>query len=224
MKNSRKLSIAIGCLIITSLIAGILSSVPALEKPDFLITLGSKNVQVLIAVFFQSIMAVSYTFIAALLYPIVKKYSENAAIGYFSFRIIGAGFLYIGIVTLLSLLFFSKSFISAGQTEAAFYHTTSELIRLVRDWLNHAGLILPWSIGGLILYHSLYKIKIIPEWLSIWGIISSFLTMIITFLFIMDLVKITSVMYFAFNMPAAFFEITLAVFLLVKGFNSNYGD
>jgi Domain of unknown function (DUF4386) len=219
MNNNRKIPTAIGILIITSIVAGILSSVPALEKPDFLTTLASKNGQVLIAVFFQSIMAIAYTLIAALFYPIVKKSSNNAAIGYFSFRIIGAGFLYIGIVTLLSLLFLSNSYISAGQPEAAYYQTVSELIRLLRDWLNHAGLILPWSMGGLILYHSLYKTEFLPKWLSIWGIAASSLTIIITFLFILDFVKVASVMYFAFNIPTAFFEMTLAVYLLVKGFN-----
>lgn len=206
-------------MIITSIIAGILSSVPALEKPDFLTTLASKNGLVLIAVFFQSIMAIAYTLIAALLYPIVKKISKNAAIGYFSFRIIGAVFLYMGIATLLSLLFLSKSYITSDLPDAAYYQMTSELIRVIRDWLNHAGLILPWSMGGLILYHSLYKTELLPKWLSIWGIAASSLTIIITFLFILDFVKVASVMYFAFNIPTAFFEMTLAVYLLVKGFN-----
>lgn len=163
-------------------------------------------------------MAIVYTWIAALLYQILKDINKNAALGYFSFRIVGAGFLYLGIVTLLSLLFLSKSYIAAGQPDAAYFQTLSELIRLQRDWLNHGGLILPWSIGGLILYHSLYKTEILPKWLSVWGITASYLTLIITFLFILDFVDVTSILYFAFNTPSAIFEITFAIYLLIRGF------
>lgn len=221
---NKRISMTFGILIITSIIAGIFSSVPVLEKPDYLTKLSSIKLQVLIAVFFQCLMAISYTWIAVLLYPIVKKYSTTAASGYFGFRLVGAGFLYVGIVSLLSLLFVSESYISAGQPEASYFHTIAELIRRARDWFNHAGMIIPWSFGGLILYCTFFKMKIVPTWLSIWGIIGSFLTLIITFLFVLDFMKITAIIYFAFNIPTAFFEITLAVFLFIKGFNIIEGD
>ena len=41
----------------------------------------------------------------------------------------------------------------------------------------------------------------------------------VTFLFILDFVQITTVIYFVFNIPAALFEITLALFMFIKVFN-----
>jgi|SRR6056297_934630 len=218
MEKTRQISIIFGTTIVVSIISGILSSVPALEKPDFLITISSIQAQVLVAVSFQCLMAIAYTIIATILYPVIKNYNKTLAIGYFGFRIIGSVFLYFGIATLLSLLFLSKSFVLAGQPDPSYYNTIAELLRRIRDWLNHAGLILPWSIGGVLLYYSFFKMNIIPKWLSVWGIVGSILTLGITMLFIFDFVKIASVIYFAVNMPTALFEITLAIFLIIKGF------
>jgi hypothetical protein len=77
-----------------------LNSVPALEKPDYLTKLAAIKIQVLIAVIFQSAMAIAYVCIAVMLYPIIKRFSESLAIGYFGFRIIGAAFLFVGMGSL----------------------------------------------------------------------------------------------------------------------------
>ncbi len=93
--------------------------------------------------------------------------SLKHAFPYFSFRIIGAMFLFIGIVSLLLLLFISQSFVSSGQPNSSHFQTLGQLLRVGRDWINHIAMILPWSIGGLLLYYSFLRMKIIPIWLSL---------------------------------------------------------
>jgi hypothetical protein len=175
------------------------------------------KVQVLIAVSSQCVMAVTYTCIAVILYPILRRYNESAAIGYLGFRIIGAAFLYVGIVTLLSLLFISESFAAAGQPGSSYFHTIGELLRVGRDWFNHIGMILPWSLGGLMLYYAFLQMKLIPNWLSVWSLLSSSLTLIATLLLIVDAIKVVTVVYLVLNGPAVLFEIALAVFLFTRG-------
>lgn len=219
MNPNRKTAITFGIFLITGIILGILNSVPALEYPDYLIKLSSIKMQVLMAVFFQFAMATIYVCIAVLLFPIIKKYNERLALGYFGFRIIGAAFLFVGIVSLLLLLFISQSFVTAGQPNPSYFQAIGQLLRAGRDWMNHIGMILPWSLGGLILYYSFFRMKLIPEWLSVWGIIGSTLTLIATFLFMFELIEIVTPIYFIMNTPTALFELVLAVFLIVKGFN-----
>ncbi len=209
----------LGVLLLCGILFGILSSVPALENPDYLTKLSTTKTQVLIAVFFQAAMAVVYVLIAAMLYPIVKKYNEDLATGYFGFRIIGAGFLFVGICTLLLLLWLSQSFATADQINSSYVQTTGELIRRGRDFLNHIGMILPWSIGGLILYYCLYQMKLIPQWLSIWGFVGSAVTLLSTLLLMLTIIEMATPIYFIMNTPTALFELILAVFLMVKGFN-----
>lgn len=219
MNPNRKIARAFGILLIAGLVFGIFSSVPALEYPDYLIKLASIRMQVLIAVFCQFAMATVYVSIGVLLYPILKKYNETLALGYFGFRIIAAMFLFAGIVSLLLLLFLSESFVAAGQPDSSHFQTSGQLLRRGRDWLNHVAMILPWSIGGLFLYYCFFRTKLIPTWLSVWGFMGSVLTLIATLLLLLDLIKIITPIYFIMNTPTALFELVLAVFLIIKGFN-----
>jgi hypothetical protein len=219
MNSNKKISILYGVLIIAGIISGILNSVPAIEYPDYLTKLSSIKTQILIAVFFQFVMASVYVCIIVLLYPIVKQYSERIALGYFAFRLIGAMFLFIGIISLLLLLLLSQSFNSSGNPSLSYFQTIGELLRNGRDWMNHIGMILPWTIGGFLLYYSFLKMKIIPVWLSIWGIVGSVLVLIGTILLMFDIIKIVTPIYFIFMIPTALFELILAIFLIVKGFS-----
>lgn len=219
MITHRKTGNTFGFLLIAGLIFGIFSSVPAIEHPDYLTKLAANRWQVLGAVFCQLAMACVYTFIAVLLFPFIKKYDEKMALGYFGFRIIGAVFLFGGIVTLLLLLALSDSLSAAKQQDLYYFQTTGLLLRQIRDWMNHLAAILPWTIGGLILYYCLKKMKLIPFWLAAWGLTGSFLTLVSTLLLLFDLIKIITPIYIILNAPMALFELILAVFLISKGFN-----
>nr|WP_256521908.1 DUF4386 domain-containing protein [Halobacillus sp. A5] len=206
-------------MLISSFVFGILSSVPMLQKPDFLEKLSEIEMQVLIATFFQAAMAVVYVFITVLFYPIIKIYNRSLAVGYFGFRIIGAGFLFASIGSLLLLLWLSQSFVCANPANSSYFEIVAELLRQGRDFLNHIGMILPWSIGGLILYLCLYKTRLIPSWLSIWGIIGSAFTLIATLILMLNIITIMNPVYFILNAPIAFCELFFAIFLIFRGFN-----
>jgi MFS family permease len=210
VNSDRRTAIILGILLISGILFGILNSVPALENPDYLTKLATIKMQVLIAVFFQSAMATVYVCIAALLYPIIKRYHEGLAIAYFGFRIIGAAFLFVGIASLLLLLTLSQSFVSTGQPNSIHFQTAGELLRTGRDLM---------CLGGLILYYCIFKMQLVPKWLSIWGFVGSSLTIIATLMLMLGFIKIVTPTYFLMNAPTAFFELSLAVFLLVKGFN-----
>jgi hypothetical protein len=222
--SDRRTAITFGVLLILGILFGILNTVPELEYPDYLVTLSSIKTKVLMAVFFQFAMAAVYVCIAALMYPVIKKYDNAIALGYFGFRIIGAAFLFLGIVSLLALLFLSQSFVSAGQLNSSYFQTMGELLRAGRDWMNHIGMILPWSLGGLILFYCLFRMKLVPQWLSIWGIIGSLLTLTATFMLMFDVIKIVTPMYLLMNAPTALLELTLALYLIIKGFKPIAAD
>jgi len=71
----------------------------------------------------------------------------------------------------------------------------------------------------LILYYCILKMKLVPKWLSIWGMVGSAFTIVATLMLMLDIIKIVTPIYFMLNSPTALFELSLAFFLLVKGFN-----
>jgi hypothetical protein len=219
MNPHRKTAIFFGILLIAGTAFGVLNSVPALEYPDYLVKLAEIKAQVLWAMFFQFTMAAAYVGIAVVIYPILKRFSEGMALGYFGFRIIGAAFLFVGIVSLMLLLFISQSYITTAQPNPSHYQTIAELLRVGRDGLNHMGMILPWSLGGLILYYAFFRINLVPKWLSAWGMIGYTLTLLSTILLLFQVIKIVTPIYFVMNAPTALCELVLAAYLIIKGFN-----
>jgi len=224
MSSDRRRAMLLGVLLICGIAFGILNSVPALEYPDYLAKLSTIRAQVLIAVFFQAAMATVYVCIAVLFYPVVKRYSKGLALSYFGFRIIGATFLFVGIGSLLLLLHLSQSLVSAGLLDAPQLQITGELLRTGRDIMNHIGMPLPWILGGLVLCWSMFKTGSVPRWLSVWGIVGAVLTVIATLLYMLDFIEMLTPTYLAMNVPTALFELSLAAFLIARGFNPPVAD
>lgn len=220
MTTSKRAGTTLGALMLASILFGILSSVPALEHPGYLGRLPAIETQVLIAVVCQAAMAMAYVAITAVTYPLVRRHDANLAAGYLGLRMIGSGFLFVGIGSLLLLLWLSQNASAAG-LEPATLHLTGELLRRGRDILNHIGMILPWSVGGLILYASFHRTNVVPRWLSVWGLAGSTLTLLATVLLMVDAIAMAKPAYFVMNAPTGLLEVTLAIFLMVKGFRTS---
>ena len=220
LEINRKTAVTFGALLIAALVCGVFSSVPAIDEADYLSKLASIEPRLFAAVIFQAMMAIVYVAIAVITYPIVKVDSRTGALAYFAFRVTGAAFLFVGIVTLLLLLAASHQYSVADAAHAASLETAGGLIRQMRDWLNHIGMVLPWSIGGLFLYRSFLTTRVIPQWMSIWGLIATTSTLVATVLYMLDRIQLVTITYFALNIPTALLELILAGYLITRGFRS----
>ncbi|MBB6671799.1 DUF4386 domain-containing protein [Cohnella nanjingensis] len=219
IKANRRTAIHLGLLLICSFVFGIFSSVPVLERPDYFEQLPDLEKQVLIAAFFQAAMAVAYVAITVLFYSILKPHSERLVTGFVAFKMIGAGFLFLGIGFLPLLVEISQSAASATHVNEVIFERNVEWLRQGRDFVNHIGMILPWSIGSLILYYCLFINGWVPRWLAVWGIIGSACTLAATLILLANKITVTSPAYLLLNAPTAFCELVLALFLMIRGFH-----
>ena len=85
--------------------------------------------------------------------------------------------------------------------------------------MSHVAAILPWCIGALIYYYIFYRSKLIPRWLSIWGLIGIGLAVTASMLFLFRLIGALSAIQVILNLPIALQELVLAIWLIVKGFD-----
>ncbi len=219
MNSDRKIAIIVGVLFIIGTVAGVLSVVSIIEEPDYLIKVSANENQVIIGAFFQFIMAAAYVGIAITFYPILRKYNESLALGYVSFRIIAGVFLIIGVISLVLLLTLSQEFVKAGAPDSSYFQTLGGLLRAGRDFVNHVAMILALSLGGLMFYYIFYQTKLVPRWLSGWGLVGTTLTILASFLLMFRLIELMTATYLVLNFPMALQEMVLAVWLIVKGFN-----
>jgi hypothetical protein len=217
MNADRKSAILAGVLYYLGIIAGALSVVPVIDFPDYLVQISANAGQVTSGAFFQFLMTAAYVGMAITLYPVLKKHNERLALGYVGLRLVAAAFIVIGAIILFLLLTLSQEFIKAGAPESSHFQTIGELLRTGRDLVNHVGMILVLSVGGLMFNYLLYQTKLVPRWLAGWGIIGTTVTIVASCLFMFRTVDLITSVYM--NFPLALQEMVFAGWLIAKGFN-----
>jgi hypothetical protein len=184
--------------------------------PDFLVTVSANEMQVIIGMLIELTWALAVVGIPVVLFPILKKHDEAMALGFFSLRFIEGICTVIHSILLLSLLTLSQEFVKAGVPDASYYLTVGTLLLAARDWAFLIGSGLVWSLSALFLNYVLYRSKLVPRWLSGWGLVGALLSFAV---YLLQLFSIqTSDFLFA---PIAVQEMVFAVWLIVKGFDSS---
>jgi hypothetical protein len=191
------------------------------ESPDYLTEVSANQNKVLIGAFFQFTLVPIYIGFALLLYSILRKYNESLAIGFVSFRIIAGIFQLIGAIVLPLFLLLSQEFIKSTTHDLLYFQTLGDVLKLGRDLANHVGMMLATGLGNLILFYIFYKTKLIPQWLSSWGLIGNILAMLASFLILFRLIDVITPHFIVLTIPLVLQEIVLAIWLIAKGFNSS---
>ena len=220
MNSDRKTAIIVGVLYIVGTVAGIISKVfgPNLDTPDFLATLSANKDKVLIGGLFEFTMAVLTVFIPILLYPILKKFNEALALGHVVFRTLETVFIIVCAISLLTLLTLSQEFVIAGTPDASYFQTLATLLLAIREFGGGVFATIVFSLSALILNYILYRSKLVPRWLSGWGLIGATLYLGSGFLPLFGH-DTRSTIYLLMEAPTFLQEMVLAVWLIVKGFN-----
>ena len=217
MNTDRIVAIVAGSLYFLGLIAGVLSVVPVIDRADYLVQIIAHAGQVTRGAFFQFVMMVAYVGMAITLYPLLQKQNASLALGYVGFRLVAAALIVIGVILLLLLLAVSQEFSKAGAPVSSHFQTIGDLLRVGRDLVNHVGMILVLSMGGLLLNILLYQTNLVPRWLSGWGLAGTVVTIAASCLFMLRTIDLLTSVYL--NFPLALQEIVFAGWLIMKGFN-----
>jgi hypothetical protein len=225
MSTHRKTAVIVGVLFIAATVTAVISLLvlgPILEGPDYLTGIAANKTLVTTAVIFELILAVSVIGIGVLMFPVLKNGNEGLALGYAAVRLIECIFIMLSSICLLSLLTLGEQ-ITAGSPAASNYQSAGALSLGVRDWSIVLGTFIFLGLGGLALNYLLYNSRLVPRWLSAWGLFGAGLILItgILCLFGLDPESSTTTIL---ALPIAVQEMVFAVWIISKGFNSGVAD
>ena len=224
MNSSRKIAIIAGVLFIIATVASVLGTLfskPILDAPDYLIDISANGNQVTIGALLAFIAALASASIAISLYPILRKYNEGLALGAVGFRLIEAVFNIARVMGLLLLLTLSQEFVKAGAPDSSYFQTSGVLLLAGYHWVGNVGALLAFCLGALMYYYIFYQTKLIPRWLSGWGLVGAALCMVAGMLVMFRVIGPMSTSQVVLAIPIAVQEMVLAVWLIVKGFSSS---
>ena len=212
MKSDRKAAIIIGVLYIIGTVTGVVASfiMPSFGPGiDPLVQIASHRGATVAGALLVLAMGFSLSALAAIFYPIGRRFSEWLAMGYVIFRGALEGMIYVisGLLW-LTLITLSSTPATAAMTPVVRAITTSNDV----IWNQLASF--PFGIGALMFYALLHRAKLLPSWILIWGYISVGLMMAANLSQLFGLADINVVMASLLVQ-----EMVLAGWLIVKGFN-----
>jgi hypothetical protein len=218
MNANRNTAVIVGALFLTVNITFILGAAvfiePILSAPDYLTLVSANKTQVILGVLFELMNGIAYMAIAVLMFPILRQHFEGLALGYVGFRIVEFVMQILSDISPLSLLTVSEEFISAGTSESMSFQTSGILLLAERQ-SAFLMVSLTFGLGALMFYYILYQSKLIPRFISIWGLIGATAVLINTLLDMFGLSSPNLGILMLLN------ELFLGVWLIIKGFDSS---
>ncbi len=215
-------AIAVGVLFIACSAASILSIVPLgsmLDSPVDLARLAANDNRVVLTALIEFVWAATAAGIAIALYPVVRRQNRALALGSVAARTVEGVLVLVGTLSLLVLLTLSQDYVAAGSPPSSSWPASTDTLLAVREWVHGFLMSLSFLLGALLYYYLLYRSRLIPRWLSGWGLVAVVLSLVATvyagFTQEFGFTTVNNVL----NIPIGVQEMVLAVWLIVKGFN-----
>jgi hypothetical protein len=123
-----------------------------------------------------------------------------------------------GVIT-IGLLALSQEFVKAGAPDAAYFQTIGAIIQAGDAWLSNGAAVLLWCIGALMYYTVFYQYRLVPRWLSGWGLVGIALTTISSALVMLHIIPGFGTVQVVSDLPIALQEMVFAIWLIAKGVN-----
>jgi hypothetical protein len=212
-----------GVLFILATAAGLAGTAvlgSALKAPDFLSQISVQGNRILVSALLSFVAACGSAGIAIALYPVLRKLNEGLALASVGFRLIEAVFYTVGTLCLLSLMALSQQAAGATGQDAHYLQAIGRLLLTAKDLAGFVLGVMAFCIGGGLYYVVFYRTRLIPRWLSAWGLIALVLlfSAVLITLFDGEPYSVSgNLVFLAF--PIALQEMVLAVWLIAKGFN-----
>ena len=217
MSSTRKTALVAGVFYLITFI-----SIPTLalygpvkNHRDWILSSGS-HTGVLVGGFLEVIVALAGIGTAVTLYPVVKRQNEGVALGFVAARVLEAGMIFTGVVSLLSLVTLRQDLGAAAGANAAALVTTGASHVAIYNWTFLLGQSLMPAINALLLGSLMYRSRLVPRIIPVVGLIGAPFLICTVIATLFGGFKLGSPELAA--VPVAAWELSLGVWLVVKGF------
>ena len=200
----------IGGEVLTSLISG-----TPLTGVDMLGLVAANSSRLTGGAFFTLMMGISLMAMTVFLYPIFRKDSEELAMGMVLFRgALEGTFYFLSTLGFLTLVALGNEYMATGADSAALQSMGNVLYQFL-DRLAAVGPIF-FLIGATCLYLSFYRTRLIPRWLTVWGLIGVVSSMASALLLFFHIDTGYGLYLEMVLFPQ---ELVMGLWLVIKGFN-----
>jgi hypothetical protein len=218
MNNYRTTAKVVGVVYLAGFVVGIGGNIliqSNLSSPNYLSTISESSLMVAIGAILWLMAVAGDTAHGVLMFPVLKQHSERFAIGYLAARIIDAVFIAVMVLLLLLQIPLGSEYLKAAVPGAAYLQALSNVSIQASQYAYEIGMS-ALGLAGLMLCYTLYRAKLVPRVLAVWGIIGYAII-----LFGMLSAVMGSGLGLVSSLPGGLWEVFIGVWLIAKGFSSS---
>lgn len=216
-RNARILGIFYILAAATSITAVILYG-PVLSAQWQMAVADGSDTKVLIGVLNELSLMVTVIGTAVMLFPYVRLWNEHLALGYLCFRFMEAVFIGIGLVSILGLLELSSYYDTTNLASKTNFEPIGLLMQSIYRWTSMLGPNLMLGINTSLYSYLLYRTGYVPKPLAIFGMVTAGMVFLAGLLQMFEIIGPYSAVKGLMALPVGVYEMSLAVWLIVKGF------
>jgi Domain of unknown function (DUF4386) len=203
---------------VTSIPARFIFYAPALEDgTDYVLGQGDHAMTLIaIGAILELILIIANIGTAVVPYSIHRRVNEAGAMGYVTARVWECVFISIGIVCMLAISTLRQD------APSGLDGALGQGLEAVYEWAFRLGPGFVVGVGnGLILGWLMYRSELVPRGLAIFGLIGGPLILIASFLVLFDVIEGGKSVQGLMSLPEAFWELSIGVYLIVKGYRTS---
>ena len=217
----RKTATVVGVVYLVGMLVGIPGNImiqSILGAPDPLAAISANSMTLAIGAILWLLAVIGDAGHGVLMFPVLKQHSERMAIGYLAARIVDAIFIAIMVLFILIQIPLGSEYLKAAATDASYLQALSALLAQGQLYAYEIGMS-ALGVSGVMLCYTLYKAKLVPGWLAVWGLIgyATILVGMLSAVMGSGLGDLSSI-------PGGLWELFIGVWLIVKGFSSSAVD
>jgi len=190
---------------------------PATDDPDFVLGAGS-DTGVLLGGVLDLVNALACIGTAVVLFPVVKRWGEAAALGFVTTRVLEAATIFLGVIGLLAVVTLRQDVAGATGAEATSLAVAARSLVAVHQWTFLFGPGLMAALNALLLGSLVYRSGLVPRGIPLMGLVGAPLLLASCIATVFGLWSQVSAVALVLTLPVALWELSLGLWLVVQGF------
>jgi hypothetical protein len=216
MSSTRTNAILAGVFFIVAAaaaIAGLALYDPVLNDPGYIADASRTDTQVLVGAFCEVLVVISVIGTGVTLYPVIRRFGEGTAIAYVVGRLLEAAVIAVGIISLLSIVALRQD----GGGDVA----TGKALVALHDATFLFGPGLAIGINTLLLASLMYRSQLVPRAIARIGLVGGPLVFASSVAVLFGAYDQVSSPALLAALPVFVWEMSLAVWMIAKGFRTS---
>ena len=218
---TRKYSFATGLFYLITFAASIPAAfyfiTPVLNDPNYIVSSGA-DTRVVIGCLLDAVNALAAIATAVAFYPVARRLNESLALGFVTTRMFEAAVIMVGVLSLLAVVTLRQDAGGTPGADQASLVTTGQALVAVRDYTFQFGPNISAALNALMIGTILYRSRLVPRILPTMGLLAVLPLLVASVATILGLTEQGSVWFAPGGALIFVWELSLGVYLVVKGF------